>query len=199
MTQKLTSIWHCLWGLPLLLMGGGLFVYALYHGLMHATDALTQIVVPGSATLSLHRDTTYTVFLEEQSVVNGKVYSTTESVAGLECHVRSLRKDAAIMLEKPGMSTTYDLGARSGHSVLEFPIQEDGDYEFGCDYGDNPKGPEVVVAVGSGVSEAIFRTVGGALESGSGGVGACLAVVIAVLFKREREKKKIAKSREAQA
>ena len=78
------------------------------------------------------------------------------------------------------------MDGRSGHAVLQFPIQEDGKYEFACDYGKNPKGPDVVVAVGSGVGEAISRDVIGGLAALFGGNGARLIIVLVV--KREREK-----------
>ena len=96
------------------------------------------------------------------------------------------------------MSSTYTLGGRSGHSVLEFPIQEDGKYLFACDYGENSKGPEVVVAVGTGIGEAILRTVVEALGALFGGVGACLIVVLAVLINSEREKRRIRQLGQAQ-
>ena len=198
MTRSKISIWHCLWGLPFLLIGGGFFFHALFHGLGHITDSLTQVVVPGRAELNLRRGFTYTVFLEEESVVNGKVYSTTQSVAGLECRARSLQDGAAIAIRKASMGTTYTLGGRSGHSVLEFPIQEDGKYLFACDYGENSKGPEVVVAVGTGIGAAIARTVVEALGALFGGVGLCLIVVLAVLIKSEREKRRIRQLGQAQ-
>jgi len=194
MTRIQPSLWHCLWGLPFLLIGGGFFIYTIFHGLGHVTDSLTQVVVPGRAELNLQRGQRYTVFLEEQSVMNGMIYSTTQSVQGLQCRVHSIPKGAAIAMERSSTSTSYTLNGRSGHSVLEFPIQEDGKYEFACDYGENFKGSEVVVAVGSGVGEAIVRTVAGALGAFFGGVGGCVIVVLVVVMRREREKKKIAQS-----
>ena len=194
MTRMRPSLWHCLWGVPFFLIGGGLFGYTLFHGLTHVTDSLTQIVVPGSTELSLQRGQTYTVFLEEQSIVKGKIYSATQPISGLACHVSSVQKGTAIAIEKSSMSTSYSVNGRSGHSILEFPIQEDGKYLFACDYGKNPDGPEVVVAVGSGVGEAISRTVIGGLGAFFGGGGAGMIVVLTVLIKRERETKKIRQS-----
>ncbi|MFZ1084213.1 MAG: hypothetical protein WAN35_04535 [Terracidiphilus sp.] len=190
MTKKQTSIWNCLWGLPFLLVGLSLFFYCLLHGLNHVTDSLTQVIVPGKAILDLQHGQSYSIFLEEQTIVNGKIYSTTQSVNGLECRVKPLLKNTTIALRKPSMSSSYDVGGRSGHSVLEFSIPDDGKYEFSCDYGESSIGPEVVVAVGSGVSKSIFSTVAGALVSFFGGAGACLVVVFAVLIKRDREKKR---------
>lgn len=193
MTLIRPSWWHCLWAVPFFLIGGGFFVYTLFHGIMHVTDSLTQIVVPGSAELKLQPGR-YSVFLEEQSVVNGKIYSTPQSIGGLVCHVSSVQNGAKIAIEKPSMNTSYSVNGRSGHSVLEFPIPQAGRYAFACDYGQNSKGPEVVVAVGSGVGEAISRTVIGGLAAFFGGSGAGLIVVLVVALKREHEKKRLRQS-----
>ncbi|MBS1804952.1 MAG: hypothetical protein JST28_16460 [Acidobacteria bacterium] len=136
----------------------GLFIYALFHNLSHMTDNLTQIVVPGSARLSLLQGRTYTVFLEEESVVNGKIYSTRESIASLDCHVSSASSGAVIPVQQARTSTTYSFGSRSGRSVLEFKIEQNGTYLFACDYGGIP-GPETVLAIGSGIGEAIMLAV----------------------------------------
>lgn len=197
MTTIRPSFWHCLWGVPFFLIGAGLFAYTLFHGLMHITDSLTQVVVPGSVELNLQPGR-YSVFLEEQSTVNGKIYSTTESINGLVCRVSSVQNGTPISIGKPGMSTTYSLNGRSGHAVLEFPIQQNGKYAFACDYGENSKGPEVVVAVGSGVGEAIFRTVIRGLASLFGGIGAGVIVILVVVIRREREKRRLRQSGLAQ-
>jgi hypothetical protein len=196
-TRIRPSWWHCLWGLPFFLIGGGFFVYTIFHGIMHLTDSLTQIVIPGSTELNLQRGR-YSVFLEEESIVNGKIYSTTQSIDGLACRISSVQNGAAVAIEKASTSASYSVNGRSGHSILEFPIQQDGRYAFACDYGENSKGPEVVVAVGSGVSEAIFRTVIGSLAAFFGGCGAGLIVVLVVVFKREREKKLLRQSGQVQ-
>ena len=182
------SWWHCLWGLPFALIGGGFFVYTLFHGLTHVTDSLAQIVVPGSKELNLQQGR-YSVFLEEESVVDGKVYSTTQSIDGLTCRVRSVQNGSSVAIENASMSTSYSVEGRSGHSVLEFSIQQNGKYAFACDYGENAKGQQVVVAVGSGVGEGIFKTVIGSLASFFGGFGGALLVVLVVVFKRNRAKK----------
>ena len=54
-------------------LGIGVFLYALIHGIFHITDSLTQVIVPGNAELPLKKRLTYTVFLQEESVVNGKI------------------------------------------------------------------------------------------------------------------------------
>ena len=187
--QKPPSLWYCLFGVPFLLAGGGFFAYTLIHGITHVTDSLTQIVVPGRAALDLKRGPTYTVFSEQQSVVNGKIYSTTESIGGLECGVRSVPRGIVIPISQTGMATSYEIGGRSGHSVLQFSVPEDGKYEFSCEYGENARGPETVLAVGTGVGTRIFRTVIGSLGAMFAGICLFLAVLLFVIVKRSRSTK----------
>jgi len=176
---------------PFLVLGVGLFVYLLFHELYHLTDSLTQVVVPGSADLNLSKGPIYTVFLEEESVVDGKIYATRESVNGLTCNVKSQVNGNAIGLRRPRMSTTYTVGGRSGRSVLEFSVSEDGEYHFACSYEEGSQGPEAVVAVGSGVGEKITKTVLSALAAmfGGGGIAGCIVLVVTVLRARARARK----------
>jgi len=198
MSRVRPSWWHCLWGVPFFLIGAGFFVYTIFHGLTHVSDSLTQIVVPGKMELNLQPGR-YSVFLEEQSIVNGRIYSTTQSINGLVCRVNSVEDGNAVTIQKASVNATYDVGGRSGHSVLEFPIHQAGRYAFACDYGENAKGPEVVVAVGSGVGGAIFNTVLGSLAAFSGGCGLCLVVVLVVATLRGREKKLLRQAGQTQA
>src|SRR5215471_18764498 len=122
------SWWYASIGVALALAGVGLFTYFLVHGLFHLTDSLTQVVVPGQAELSLKAPATYTIFLEEQSVVDGRIYSATESVAGLTCIVTKQPENQEIPLRRPGMSITYNVNGRSGRSMLAFPVKVAGHY-----------------------------------------------------------------------
>ena len=186
------SWWYASIGWVLIFAGGALFVYFLFNGLSHLTDSLTQLVVPGHAELSLGTPATYTVFLEEQSVVDGRIYSTTQSVDGLSCTVTMLSGSQKIPLRRPGMSTTYNLGSRSGRSVLEFPVKVAGQYDLSCNYPEDTKGPQTVLAVGSGVGEKIIQTILRSLVSMFGGVGLGVPVIILVSVKRRAAKKRLA-------
>jgi hypothetical protein len=88
-------------GVLLLLIGGGFSACTLFQGIMHVTDSLTQVVVPGRAELNLQQGLNDDVFLEQQSVGSGKVYSTTQSsIVGSECRVKSLQNDTSIAVQK---------------------------------------------------------------------------------------------------
>ena len=169
-----------------------MFAYFLFQGLFHITDSLTQVVVLGHAELSLRIPGTYTIFLEEQSVVDGKIYSTTKSVDGLKCSVTMRPANEQIPLRPPGMSANYNLGNRVGRSVLEFPVKVGGQYELSCDYPADTKGPQTVVAVGTGVGEKIFKTVLASLVSFLGGMGSGALVIALISIKRKAAKKKLA-------
>jgi len=176
---------------PFLIIGISIFAYTLIHGLMRITDGLTQVVVPGSVELNFKKGLTYTIFFEQHSVVNGKIYSIHESVDGLTCRVKSVTSNAFIGLRSPRVSTSYNLGSRSGRSVLEFTIPEDGAYQFTCDYAEGSHGPEAVLAVGSGVGKKIVQMILNCFVAMFGGGGIAVAVILSVFFMRERAKKRL--------
>jgi hypothetical protein len=186
------SWWYASIGVVLALAGVGLFAYFLVHGLFHLTDSLTQVVVPGQAQLSLKAPATYTIFLEEQSVVDGRIYSTTESVDGLKCTVTSQSENQQIPLRQPGMSITYNVNGRSGKSVLAFPVKVAGQYTLFCNYPQDTRGPQTVVAIGTGVGEKLTQTVLWSLISMFGGMGTGALVIALVILKRRAAEKELA-------
>ena len=187
------SWWYGLIGLVFALSGIGLFVFFIVTGILHLTDSLTQVIVPGQTELTLTQSGTYTIFLEENSVVNGRVYSATRSISGLKCSVREEGTSAGeIPVRRASSSITYSVGGRSGRSVLEFPVTESGQYRFGCDYQEGAHGPEVVVAVGTGVGERIGKTVLRSLMAMFGGGALCAVVIVGLYFMRERSRKQLA-------
>ena len=188
------SWWYASIGVALALAGVGLFAYFLVHGLFHLTDSLTQVVVPGQAQLSLNAPATYTIFLEEQSVVDGRIYSTTESVDGLKCTVTTQSENQQITMLRPGMSITYNAHGRSGRSVLAFPVKVAGQYTLFCNYPQDARGPQTVVAVGTGVGEKLTQTVLWSLISMFGGMGSGALVIALVIMKRRAAEKKLVTS-----
>jgi hypothetical protein len=198
MIQIRLSLWSCLWAAPFFLVACGLFAYALIVGFSHLTDSLTQVVVPGKASLNLQHGRTYQVFLEDQSVVNGEIYSSNQPVEGLVCRVNSVQDGSEVALRSSSSNTSYSVNGRSGHSVLEFLIQKDGEYDFACDYGQRAGGPRVVVAVGSVVGEKISRMVFSGLVELFGGIAAGLLVIDFVVVRRVRAKKRLWQSSQFQ-
>jgi len=167
-------------GAAVIFTGFGFFLYILLHDLSHMADNLTQIVVPGEKDLTLLPKLRYTIFLEEQSVVDGQIYSTKrQSLAGLTCKVNSLVSGNKIDLHRPSMSMNYNFGGRSGSAVLEFVTEDAGVYRIACEYPEDTQGPQAVVAVGPGFAEGLFRTIFQCLAVlfGSGLFGVIIIVV----------------------
>ena len=120
------SLWYCAFGIAVILVGLGLFVYFLARGTNQFTDNLTQIVVPGEKGIALKPNFEYTIFLETKSVVDGRSYST-ESLGGLACVVTSQTSGDRINTYSPKMNSTYELGSEhTGKSVLAFVTIEPG-------------------------------------------------------------------------
>lgn len=187
------SWWYFVLGVAVILVGSGLFLNTLLHGINHITDDLTQIVVPGEKNLTLMPKRTYTIFLETESVVDGRIYSTTESVNGLTCAVTSQASGNKINTRRPTMNTTYSAGGRDGRSVLEFVAEEAGVYHIACDYQEGSQGPQAVLAVGSGVTGRILSMVIKSLLSFFGGGILGGAIIATVFILRQRSKKRLAR------
>jgi len=183
--------WYYLLGIVVIVAGATLFAYTLVHGLLHLTDNLTQVVVPGEKDLPLQSKVKYTIFLEEQSVVDGRIYSTQSNLNGLTCTVSSKASGKNIDTHRAAMSTTYNVGGRSGRSVLEFVTVEAGIYHLGCGYEEGTKGPQVVLAVGAGLKEGIFRMIEKGIGAMFGGGIAGAAILVTVFLLRERAKKRM--------
>jgi hypothetical protein len=182
------SWWYCVPGGFVIMGGFDLFLYFVLHGVNHLTDNLVQIVVPGARDLALSPKTQYTIFLETESVVDGRIYST-KNVSGLNCLVTSETSEKKITTYQPTTSTTYTVGGREGSSVLEFLTEEAGKYRVSCDYETGAQEPQVVMAVGSGVGEDIFRIVGRSLAAMFGGLAIGGALILAVVILRVRARK----------
>jgi hypothetical protein len=180
------SAWYYWLALPFLVLGMGIFIHTLWHGLAHVTDSLTQVVVPGQIDLALKHGESYTVFYERQSVVDGKIDSSDKSMSGLECNVHSVPEGKVVPVRRSNGSTTYTIGGRSGSSVLEFSVAQDGQYHFSCGYAESSRGPEVVLAVGSGVGAEILKMIFAGLGALFGGGGLAVIIFFTVMFMRER-------------
>ena len=176
---------YLLVGIAIILAGTVEFGYTLFRGLTHLTDGLTQFVAPGHVVIPIAKNGTYTIFLEAESVMNGQIYSTTESVAGLKCAAQRDGSEKKTVLRRPAASITYSVGGRSGRSVLEFEADQPGTYTLSCDYGEDSKGPKVVLAVGTGLGSKIGSIISSSLMAmfGGGALGAIFIVIAARKWK----------------
>jgi len=190
----LTFVVGCL--LATLIFGFG--VTNLVSSIDVVGSGLTQVVVPGTTTLTLSETGRYTVFYESRSVVNGAVYISGGLSPSLACTLTSNATGTEIPLEASITNSTYDIGGREGTSVWVFDIDQPGTYAFSCGYTDGRTEPEVVLAIGTGFVEGILGMVFGTLGSVFGGLGVLfgttiIAVIIAIVVfvKRQQAKKRL--------
>jgi hypothetical protein len=173
---------------PIFFGGIGLLIYETSHGLVHVTDSLTRVVVPGQASLNLERGRSYTVFYESHTTVDGKLYSTRPTVSALQCHVKSLNDGEEAAVSPSSNPTQYRLGGRSGHSILEFSAPRDGQYDFSCAYASGGHGTNVVLAVGTGFGARMFRAVLGCFAGPLLGGLLSMAVFFWIYIRRDNAK-----------
>src|SRR6202795_4291195 len=106
-TQIRPSGWYYWLALPVIVLGTCIVTYIFSHGLRHATDSLTQVVVPGEINLALQSGKSYTVFYEQHSIVNGRIYSSRDGLSGLKCRLHPQDHEGSIPLRHPGYTPNY--------------------------------------------------------------------------------------------
>lgn len=147
-------------------------------------DNLTQVVVPGEATLTLAQPGNYTIFHERESVVDGRVYSST-SLSGLRVTLRNAAGER-VPLSGPVASTRYNFGGRSGVGIFEFRIAAPGRYRLTAAYDGGRTEPRTVLSVGSGFVASLLGTIFGGLGFAFGGVILGVAIAVPVFVKRRK-------------
>ena len=174
----------------------------------HDLSRLTQVVIPGSADLTLSRTGAYAVYYEYHSVVDGVEYVGNEKPPTLECSLTLKAAGREIPVVPDFVETNrYSArlgkgrGKRAGVLIMSATIDDPGNYTFSCWYPDGRGRPEIVLAVGQNIlwedigtmARAAGSVLGGlAVLFGSGAVAAIVVIVVAV----KRRQSKQAPSRE---
>jgi len=138
--------------------GFAAFAGLLYSGISGSVEGLMQIKAPGNAELNLSGSGEWTVFYENNSYFDGKVYSTGEEISGLEIQVREKATGLDLAVYPAKVSHSYSLGSRSGRSILAFQAERAGLHQINSSYS-GPMGPEIILAVGKGMAEGLFSSI----------------------------------------
>src|SRR5258708_33041599 len=147
--------------------------------------------VPGEMDLDLKRNLSYTIFLEQMSGGSSDPVPMFALKSSVRCELRALPYGDVIPMSAPHGSTTYNYGARSGISLLNFNVERDGTYLLACqDHREKP-GPPLRIAVGAGAAEAITSAVENGLVSCFGGVLLGLLIFVLLLMLRDHSKRAI--------
>ena len=166
---KARSRSHYVIGITVLVVGIVLFAILLRTP-GKAIPPEIQIIVPGSRDLYLPEAGKYTIFYEYLSIIDGKTYSTGESLSPMLAGLQSRQYYKIFELSRPSRIRRYEVGGRAGVSVVEFEIESPGNYLFSAEYEGDVSGPDVVFAIGKlktlGTTPVVLGTLFGTLIIG---------------------------------
>jgi len=175
------------------LVGGlvvaGLLLFSRLKGL---GDELQQVMVPGEVELSLDRSGTYTIFHEHESMVEGRYYSSPETITGLAVRVTSGTSGTPVELRAPPARVTYSFGGRSGVAIFSFDIEGPGRYRVSAGYPDARTEPRIVLTVGRGFVTGLVRTILGAIGIAFGTLAISGTIAVVTFVKRWQARRQAA-------
>ena len=194
MTQTQTirpSLWWAALAIPFFLAGVGLAIFSLVTQIQRVGASMAYTNVPGEMDLDLKRNLSYTIFLEQMYGGSSDPAPMFALKSSVRCELRALPYGDVIPMSAPHGSTTYNYGARSGISLLNFNVERDGTYLLACqDHREKP-GPPLRIAVGAGAAEAITSAVEKGLVSFFGEGLVALLIFVRVLMLRDQSKRAI--------
>jgi len=179
------GIWYYGLAVLIIVLGFAAFAGSIYSGISDAQSGLLQMVAPGGADLFLREPGEYIIFYENNSFMDGKFYSTSEQIPGLEIHVREKATGLDLATYPAKSSFTYSLGSRRGRSIMAFTTLHAGIYQVNASYSGRD-GPKVVLAIGKGMVEGLFSSIMISLAALFGSI--VIAAVITFVTYRRRKK-----------
>jgi hypothetical protein len=159
-----------------LIAAGGMTGFAVV--LINNINPNLRIGMPGSYQVEMTGGS-YTLFYKYQSEINGQVYSSNIDVPGIQIAVIS-SEDVGVELSQPTANKSYEIGGRSGYSVLNNQIDSSGIYTAAGGYPDRSVSTDIVMAMGKNNSGSLFL----AILSLLGGLGIGAALFVHTLMKR---------------
>jgi hypothetical protein len=165
------------------------FVVLLFVRLSSLDEGMKQVKVPGEQEIFLEKPGLYTVFHEYRSSIGNRIYSGPQGIPGLECHLTSKDSGKEISLAPSSMTSRYDYGGRSGVSVLEFTLEQPGNYVFRAGYPGGQAGNEAILTIEQGFVGGLFVTVFASIGILFGSITLSAVIVAWTLIKRSKSDK----------
>jgi len=173
----------------ILLAGIVCFGVFLFHQLSSLDDNLVRFTIPGDKEVSLKEPGQYLIYHEYRSVVDGRVYSGSEGLSGLDVSLSSKKTGEAIPLSVPSATSRYDSGGASGVSLLEFHIQEPGAYRVRAGYAPGQTGAPAVLSINKDFAMKLVLAVFAAIGILFGSIIVSVVIVVWTLIKRNNAAK----------
>lgn len=180
------GIWYYGLAVLIIFIGFAAFAGSIYTGITDAESSLMQMLAPGGADLFLSEPGEYTVFYENNSYFGGRFYSTGEPISGLEVHVRENATGIDLATYPPKSDFTYNLGGRSGRSIMAFDIEHAGIYQVNASYSEG-NGPQAILAIGKGMAEGLFSSILISLVALFGSIAIAAVITFVTYSRRKRE------------
>jgi hypothetical protein len=185
------NLWWAALAIPFSLAGLGLAAFLMVTEIQRVGASMAYVNVPGEMDVELKKNLSYTAFLEQTSGGGSDPAPIVALKSKVRCELHALPYGDTIPMSAPSGSATYNYGARSGISFLDFTVPRDGTYVLGCqDYRGKPGSP-LRIAVGAGAAEAITTAVEKSLVVFFGGGIVGLLIFVRVLMLRDQSKRAI--------
>ena len=169
-----------------------IFGWTVFSAISGIGDDFTQMTAPGTKDFDLSEIGEYTIFYENLSVADGRLYSTGDAVpSGLEIEVMDISSGEKVDLSSPKGSTSYSFGSRSGRSIAAFVIDHPGTYRVTAWYSQKTVGPEVVLAVGHGFFGRVLSAVLVSSAALFGSVIIAAIVLISAARRRQKDEERL--------
>lgn len=166
--------------LVLLLIGiiGAVALIALFiFSLSGIGDDLERMVGPGTEQMVFSESGNYTIYYENESVVDGQHYSSQVITRNLDVQVTRVADNTPIMVHRQSGWRNYRVDDYAGWSIRSFEVDVPGTYEITATYVDGSEEPQFVLAIGRGVLRQIVTSIGAFLGAG---IVFCLFTLIAI-------------------
>jgi hypothetical protein len=165
--KKVRSSWIYAWAVLVFVLGCAIGSVGLVRGIRGLPRAfadardlsrLTQVVVPGTADLTLSRTGAYAVYHEYQGAIDGVAYARSETPPELFCALTANDTGSQLPLVPDYVEShqyTKGLGrgrgVRTGVLIMSTTVDRPGEYTFSCRYPDGREQPKIVLAVGQNI------------------------------------------------
>lgn len=170
----------------ILIAGIGCFVYFLFRQLGSLDEDFVRVTVPGEHLVELKEAGDYTVFHEFKSVIGNRVYSSPESIPGLECSLVSARTGQSIPILATTSNTHYEFGGNKGVSILEFRIDEPGPYRFSGRYVSAGTAPLTVLTIEHGFLKKLLLIIFPAIGILFVSIGIAIVMTVLAILRHQR-------------
>jgi hypothetical protein len=151
-------------------------------------DSIIRVKSPGTAIIKIEKAGKYTIYYEYESYSNGTIYDSNGVIDGLFTLTNKATKEQIYLDDSVGKSI-YSTDNRTGHSVVDFEINEPGQYIIKTTY-DVGTGKNDALAVRPHVGSQMIAKVNLFLAIHLGYLAIMVPVCIFAVTHLERSKSK---------